>query len=622
MASRRTSSCATCTRPTTDRAISSATGSDSRRPALPGRRLARRAAHRARRAAVALPGATAEPHERGRRGRPHRLRPAREGRRFTVGRPFQTTLYNWRLNVSLLSAEELAASVERRRVLEMVLVGLSGLVVIAGMGVVVVAAGRERKLAALKSDFVANVSHELKTPLSLVRMFGELLQSGRVDSDEKKRQYLADHRERERAAQRPHRERARLRQGRARQERLRVRPRRSRRGRGARRRRLPLARRARAGRSRARDRPRLPAVRLDERAIEIAVINLLDNALKYAQGRRTASHSACDDAARRSRVSRERSRRRAFAGRSEAHLRALRARPRHASRCAAAASASRWSSTSPTRTAATPGWNRGRTTRKPLRVHAPGRNRYWIEAGLLVVSGLPPLRRKAGGVQRDRGAGVEVSEPLSLRSHFVYFTVILSPDWPFSEILIREHEIDEAALRRGRGRAAARAARCGRGRRVRNRAASAVTALGGVAATARVCRCRCRRRTARAVRARGRRRARDLRWVAAGVIASSSASSFERASANSRRSSSGIPRSESKRSVVTESTKTPFNFTLKCRCGPVERPVEPENPTICICVTDRPLSGPARSETDARTRSRCCPRVESRRDCPTVRRCP
>ena len=70
------------------------------------------------------------------------------------------------------------------------MVGLSCVVVIAGMGVVIVAAERERRLSALKSDFVANVSHELKTPLSLVRMFGELLLSGRVASDDKRREYL------------------------------------------------------------------------------------------------------------------------------------------------------------------------------------------------------------------------------------------------------------------------------------------------------------------------------------------------------------------------------------------------------------------------------------------------
>ncbi len=102
---------------------------------------------------------------------------------FTVGRPFETTLYGWRLYATLTTAEELSESVERRRELEMVSVAVSFLVVAAGVIIVVVAAERERRLAALKSEFVANVSHELKTPLSLVRMFSELLSTGRV-SDE------------------------------------------------------------------------------------------------------------------------------------------------------------------------------------------------------------------------------------------------------------------------------------------------------------------------------------------------------------------------------------------------------------------------------------------------------
>jgi two-component system phosphate regulon sensor histidine kinase PhoR len=89
----------------------------------------------------------------------------------------------------LTSAQELGARVERRRLLEMLMVGLCA-VVVAGMAVVIVAAERERRLSALKSDFVANVSHELKTPLSLVRMFGELLLSGRVATDDKRREYL------------------------------------------------------------------------------------------------------------------------------------------------------------------------------------------------------------------------------------------------------------------------------------------------------------------------------------------------------------------------------------------------------------------------------------------------
>lgn len=116
--------------------------------------------------------------------------PPLRGGDFTVGRPFPTTLYNWRLQVTLTSAQELGARVERRRLLEMLMVGLSCAVVVAGMAVVIIAAERERRLSALKSDFVANVSHELKTPLSLVRMFGELLLSGRVATDDKRREYL------------------------------------------------------------------------------------------------------------------------------------------------------------------------------------------------------------------------------------------------------------------------------------------------------------------------------------------------------------------------------------------------------------------------------------------------
>jgi two-component system phosphate regulon sensor histidine kinase PhoR len=201
---------------------------------------------------------------------------------MTLGRQFETTLYKWTVNVTMASGEELAAAVQRRRVLEMVLVGLSSLVVILGLIVVVVAAARERKLSNLKSDFVANVSHELKTPLSLVRMFSELLQSGRVDSDEKRRQYLqiiVGESERLAALIENVLDFAKVERGRQAYEftdgqlgevvtravevcRLRA----EREGVDVE---LDIAQ-------------GLPVLRRDERAIEIAVINLVDNALKYA----------------------------------------------------------------------------------------------------------------------------------------------------------------------------------------------------------------------------------------------------------------------------------------------------------------------------------------------------
>ena len=48
---------------------------------------------------------------------------------------------------------------------------------------------RESQLARLKSDFVDNVSHDLRTPLGLIRMYAETLQMGRVPAEQKKQEY-------------------------------------------------------------------------------------------------------------------------------------------------------------------------------------------------------------------------------------------------------------------------------------------------------------------------------------------------------------------------------------------------------------------------------------------------
>lgn len=115
--------------------------------------------------------------------------PLRSGE-FTVAVRFPTTLYNWRLQVSPAASEELASRVQNRRLLELVMVVLSSMVILAGVAVILFAAEKERRMSAMKSEFVANVSHELKTPLALVRMFGEMLQSGRVASPQKQQEYL------------------------------------------------------------------------------------------------------------------------------------------------------------------------------------------------------------------------------------------------------------------------------------------------------------------------------------------------------------------------------------------------------------------------------------------------
>ena len=60
---------------------------------------------------------------------------------------------------------------------------------LCGIALTLRATDREARLAQAKSDFVSNVSHELKTPLSLISLFSEILELGRVNTEEKKNEY-------------------------------------------------------------------------------------------------------------------------------------------------------------------------------------------------------------------------------------------------------------------------------------------------------------------------------------------------------------------------------------------------------------------------------------------------
>jgi two-component system, OmpR family, phosphate regulon sensor histidine kinase PhoR len=103
--------------------------------------------------------------------------------------PFSTTLSQWRLRVAPREAKQIASRASRRATLDLILITVALTVILSGFFVMLWNVRRERRLSELKSEFISNVSHELKTPLSLISMFGELLSMGRTRSPEQATEY-------------------------------------------------------------------------------------------------------------------------------------------------------------------------------------------------------------------------------------------------------------------------------------------------------------------------------------------------------------------------------------------------------------------------------------------------
>jgi signal transduction histidine kinase len=78
-----------------------------------------------------------------------------------------------------------SASTRPQRALMFVLAAAMSL----GVFLVAGAAAREVRVAELKSNFVASVSHDLKTPLALIQLFAETLELGRVRTPERAQEY-------------------------------------------------------------------------------------------------------------------------------------------------------------------------------------------------------------------------------------------------------------------------------------------------------------------------------------------------------------------------------------------------------------------------------------------------
>ena len=110
-------------------------------------------------------------------------------------RPFVATeigdaLPHWEVVVYLINPAALTQAAQTTRLMLGMLIAVLVLAIGVGSWLIVRSLNAELKLARQKTDFVSNVSHELKTPLTSIRMFSELLAEQRVSDTAKQRSYL------------------------------------------------------------------------------------------------------------------------------------------------------------------------------------------------------------------------------------------------------------------------------------------------------------------------------------------------------------------------------------------------------------------------------------------------
>ncbi|MDP2885358.1 MAG: ATP-binding protein [Ignavibacteria bacterium] len=107
--------------------------------------------------------------------------------KYLMAENFSKTFSTWKVALFHPDGKTVEELVGREKHLYLAL--FLGIVAVMVIGIVFVgrAALHEVEASRMKSEFVSSVSHELKTPLALIRMFGETLESGLV-SDEAKRQ--------------------------------------------------------------------------------------------------------------------------------------------------------------------------------------------------------------------------------------------------------------------------------------------------------------------------------------------------------------------------------------------------------------------------------------------------
>jgi signal transduction histidine kinase len=111
------------------------------------------------------------------------------------GRPFAAReispeLPRWEVGAWLADPEMLTSRAGYARLAVWVAVAALSLAIITGSAVIIRAMSYEMRAARQRATFVASVSHEFKTPLTSIRLFAELMASGRQVDEHRRRSYL------------------------------------------------------------------------------------------------------------------------------------------------------------------------------------------------------------------------------------------------------------------------------------------------------------------------------------------------------------------------------------------------------------------------------------------------
>lgn len=100
------------------------------------------------------------------------------------------TLPHWEAALYLIDPQQIGRSARTLQLTIGLIVLLLILAIVSGGSLIAADIRRQTLLAQQKTDFVSNVSHELKTPLTSIRMFADLLSEGRVDNPERQKTFL------------------------------------------------------------------------------------------------------------------------------------------------------------------------------------------------------------------------------------------------------------------------------------------------------------------------------------------------------------------------------------------------------------------------------------------------